>query len=236
MIRLNYSGGLGNKLWQYVCSRIYAEKHGLYFKTTPIEYFPNVSKCVSGRVNLFPRRVVEGHFLPEFEDGVRYLFRGQFERFEYLVGNEDRARQWATPLQTRNDNPEKDDLVISIRRGWRNWPAHELCPSIEFYDRLLSLFSYKRLFVCTDSPEDTYFQEFKKHINFEIYRGSAVDQFNFIRKSNRYIMAPSTFSFWSSFVGQASEVYWPNIWALENDDTDYDWFPYTDKRYVRVFV
>jgi hypothetical protein len=236
MITLSYSGGLGNQLWQYTTSRIFAEKNDLLMLARQIPNFPNATSLVRGNAHLFPRKRVLGHFLPEDNEGVGYRFKGQFERFEYLIGNEEKAKLWATPIKTTMDKPDRDDLVISIRRGWKNWPADTLCPSIEYYVKLIENFSYKNLIVCSDSPDDAYFTQLSTHIDFKLYRGSPINQFNFIMNSERYIVAPSTFSFWSSFVGSVSEVYWPNIWALENNETQYDWFPSTDSRYIKIMI
>ena len=236
MITVNYSGGLGNHLWQYTTSRIFAEKHELLMLAKPIPNFPNATSIVRGNAYLLGRKNITGHFLPEHKGRAGYKFNGQFERFEYLIGNEEKAKVWATPIKTTSDKPGSGDLVLSIRRGWKNWPAETLCPSIEYYVQLLEKFSYRNLIVCTDSPDDSYFSELSTHLNFKIYRGSPVNQFNFIMNSERYIMAPSTFSFWSSFVGSVSEIYWPNIWALDNEETQYDWFPSTDRRYMKIDV
>ena len=236
MITLSYSGGLGNQLWQYTTSRIFAEKNKLLMVARKIPNFPNATSIVRGNAHVFRRERVSGHYLPEAKEGIGYKFNGQLERFEHLIGNEEKAKHWATPIKTTMDKPERDDLVISIRRGWKNWPADTLCPSIEYYVKLLEKFSYKNLIVCTDTPDDAYFSELSSHLDFKIYRGSPVNQFNFIMNSDRYVMAPSTFSFWSSFVGTVSEVYWPNIWALENDETEYDWYPSTDSRYIKITI
>ena len=42
--------------------------------------------------------------------------------------------------------------------------------------------------------------------------GTISDDFNFIRKFNKIIMSPSTFSWWSCFLSDAKEVYTPKNW------------------------
>jgi hypothetical protein len=236
MIELHYSGGLGNNLWQYTSSRIFAEKHGLMLLSKPIRNFPSTLPIVPGKIHLMRKKKITGHFLPEFEIGHKYVFKGQFERFEHFIGHELQVKTWATPRVTTFDKPESGDLVVSIRRGWNKWPAETLCPSIDYYVKLLSNFSFKKLFICTDSPNDEYFLELNKYVDFKIYRESPINQFNFIMNAKRYIMAPSTFSFWASYVGHGSEIFWPNIWALDNEETNYDWFPVTDSRYIKINV
>jgi hypothetical protein len=202
----------------------------------PIKNFPNIAPFTAGKIYFSNRQIVRGHRLPTYRAGARYVFKGQFERFEYLMGHEEEVKFWATPVQTISDGPRSNDLVVSIRRGWNKWPADTLCPSQEYYAELLAKFEYKSLYICTDSPEDPYFQKLNRLLNFKFYKGTTVDQFNFIMKSERYIMAPSTFSFLASFVGHGAEVFWPNIWALDNAETDYDWFPRTEARFIRIEV
>lgn len=234
MIKVHYSGGLGNNLWQYSASRLFASSNGLAMKAKPIEFFHNASPTIEGKKEYFRRELVTGHFLPDFVPGKRYIFKGTFERFEYFIGREDEVKRWCTPHRTTGFRPDPSDLVISIRRGWNNWPADTHCPNVEFYANLLASFKFRKLWVCTDSPDDPYFIELGKYVDFEIYRGNVLEQFNFIMDAKRYLMAPSTFSFWASWVGAAEEIYWPRIHALNFEGTKHNWRPTTDPRVVDV--
>jgi hypothetical protein len=231
---VHYSGGLGNNLWQYSASRLFASTNGLAMKASPIEFFNNLIPRIEGKKEYFNKELVTGHFLPNFVPGKQYVFKGTFERFEYFIGREDEVKLWCTPQKTTGDSPNAKDLVISIRRGWNNWPAETHCPDIGYYVKLLAEFKFRKLWICTDSPNDPYFIELAKHVNFEIYKGSPVDQFNFIMRAKRYLIAPSTFSFWASWVGAAEEIYWPRIPALNFEGTKHDWRPITDPRVVDV--
>jgi hypothetical protein len=234
MITVNYTGGIGNNLWQYSAARVFSLDHGLAFRAKPISNFNNLETSVGGKKAYFPREKVFGHYLPEFESGRHYIFKGHFERFEHFIGREAEVKNWCTPRVTTQDKPHKEDLVISIRRGWNNWPVETHCPSIEYYVNLLEKIEFRNLWICTDSPADTFFEEMSKHVNFKIYNGTAIDQYNFIMQSRRYLMAPSTFSFWAAWVGESREIFWPKIPALNFTDTDYNWRPATDARFVDI--
>ena len=50
MVRVDYIGTLGNKLWQYCVGRILAEKYGLKLQTKAIDGFENTKQEVNGNV------------------------------------------------------------------------------------------------------------------------------------------------------------------------------------------
>ena len=196
----------------------------------PIRNFPSTEKIILGKSYFLYRRKVRGHHMPAEWHGFRSTVYSNFERYEYLSQNIDQVIEWATPKLVESPSDislTENDLGISIRRGWMNWPADDLCPDYDYYVKLLEKFEFKRLLLFTDSPDDKYFDKMKKDYagKLLVIRGSAIQQFSLIGKLNRYICAPSTFSFWASIVGKCSEVYWPRISALDFSQANHSWFP-----------
>lgn len=233
MIRVEYQGTLGNQLWQYSVGRIMAEDLGLRFKCPPIPGFPRTRDEVSGRTMFWPRMKLSGHCLPEQMRPSRITMKGYFQRFEHIRERAEVMEWCRTSHRTRLKSAE-NDLVLSIRRGWNGWPT-ELCPDVEYYQSLLAELDFAKLWVCTDSPDDPFFSFLPTlGIDYEVVRGSALDQFAFIQESSRVVMAPSTFTFWATYAGNAKEVYWPKIPGLESTADRQDWYPVGDPRFKEV--
>ena len=227
----SYRGGLGNNLWQYTVGRITAERLGLAFIAPRISGFPNCKPFVSGQFKLKNSEIITGHVLPQNMTSKRYILQATLERYEYLAGHKQKLKEWVKPKIDDVRGCASDEIVLSIRRGWNNWPADALCPPAERYIEYLSFVAPKKVWITTDSPNDPYFDSFRKYQGeYEIYQGTTLQQFEFIRQARIVIMAPSTFSFWATLVGNAEKIYWPRIEALNFQENGYDWFPYDDTR------
>jgi hypothetical protein len=234
MIRLNYQGSLGNKLWQYAVARTIAEREGRKLVAEPIEGFPRTFEKVSGRTSFLPIKSskLSGHLLPEVLPTRKITLEGYFQRVEYLKDSE--AKSWCRTDSAPSQSPDVEDLVVPIRRGWNGYPI-ELCPSIDFYTNLIRSLNVTRTWILTDSPDDPWLEPMLSS-GFPIYlvRGNPLEQFSFIQSANRVIMAPSTFAWWAAYVGDASTIYWPLIPGLAPVPGGLDWFPTWDNRFVKV--
>jgi len=229
----SYQGGLGNNLWQYVVSRTIAERLGLALITPRISGFPNCKPLIFGKIKLNSPEIITGHFLPESMTQKRYIIRATLERYEHIADNRINIKEWVIPNIKLKREPKANELVLAIRRGWNNWPVDKLCPPAEVYIEYLKSISPNKVWITTDSPNDPYFKVFNNYQgDFEIFIGSPLEQFEFIRKARQVIMAPSTFTFWATYAGNAEKIYWPRIEALDFNKHNYDWFPFDDERAV----
>ena len=235
MIKVSYSGGLGNNLWQYTAGRILAEKLGAAFDAPPITDIPNLETKIHGKRYWLRRKSIQGHFIPDDCRGKLVQIKSGLERYENIVGRQKDIKQWIDIPKKSLYQITRQDLVLSVRRGWNNYPVEENCPSFDYYNTLLANFKFSKLFICTDSPDDKFFEDFKDNFkNLEIVKGDRITQLNVLLGAERLIMAPSTFSFWGGYLGSASEIYWPKIEALNFNGKNHDWFPYDDRRHVWV--
>lgn len=230
MITVKYNGTLGNILWQYSVARLFAEQSGQLLIAPQIQGFSSCKTFIPGGIKLGKRTIYSGHYLPTEMPLQRTYFNGHFERYENIAGQVQEVKKWVKPDAKPKFVPDRDDLILSVRRGFNSWPI-ELCPSTEYYEALLRKFKYKRVWICTDSPRDPFIAELLELIpRSTLVLMNGLEQFSFISSANRVIMAPSTFTFWATLVGAASEVYWPHIPALDFSNTHYDWFPFDDPR------
>lgn len=234
VIRLNYQGSLGNKLWQYAVARTIAEREGRKLVAKPIEGFPRTFEKVSGKSNFFQSysHKLSGHLLPESLPASTVSLEGYFQRVEYLKDSE--AKSWCRTDHVASKLPDENDLVVPIRRGWNGYPI-ELCPSIDFYTNLIGSLNLTRTWILTDSPDDPWLEPLlAQGLPIHLVRGNPLEQFSFIQSANRVIMAPSTFAWWASYAGDASTIYWPLIPGLAPVPGGFDWFPTWDNRFVEV--
>jgi hypothetical protein len=235
MVKVSYLGGLGNNLWQYTAGRILAEKLGSAFDAPPIPDIPNLETKLNGKRHWLRRLTIQGHFIPDDCHGKLVKIKSGLERYENIAGRQRDIKRWIEIPKKSLYAISKQDLVISIRRGWNNYPVEENCPTFEYYYELLAKFNYSKLFICTDSPEDKFFENFRDNFkNLEIVKGDRIIQLNVLLSAERLIMAPSTFSFWGGYLGSASAIYWPRIESLNFTGKNHDWFPYDDHRHIWV--
>lgn len=231
MITVKYNGTLGNNLWQYAVARIFAEERGLAFSAPSLKNFPQAAPKIKGKKYILPRFVFDNHFIDTSHKKGRFIFDGTFERFEYINGYQNELKKWFKPEVYKEQISGNNEIILSIRRGFNGWPANELCPSAKFYKELISKFKNRKFWICTDSPEDPFFNFLQEvEIEHEFFLGNPAAQFEFIRTAKTVIMAPSTFTFWATHVGNADKIYWPRIKALDFTNTKHDWFPSSDTR------
>ena len=230
MITVKYNGTLGNNLWQYSVARLFAEKTGQLMVSPRIPGFSSCNSLKFGKVKLGDKEIYSGHYLPKIMPDKRTVFNGTFERYENIAGHIETIKTWVKSDEDPDFLPDSEDLVLSIRRGFNDWPVN-LCPTAEYYEELVNKFEFQTLWVCTDSPKDAFIQNLMGRMKkSKLVNMSGNKQFNFIASSERVIMAPSTFTFWATVTGNASKVYWPRIPALDFSQTAHDWFPYDDPR------
>lgn len=234
MIHVKFRGTLGNQLWQYSVGRILAEQNHLMFLAPKIPGFSEASRFKPGRIELSKSFKAEGHCLPKQLPKKRIILDGHFERFEYIQGYRSEIQRWFRMDAKPKFLPNPTDLVVSIRRGKNGWPI-ELCPTSDYYVSLMNQINADKIWICTDSPEDSYFDSILKAFpQSSIVNMTYLEQFNFIKSAKQVVMAPSTFTFWATYLGNAERVYWPRIQALNFDNTPYNWFPTGDPRMIWI--
>jgi len=235
MIRVKYNGTLGNNMWQYAVARLYAENHGHSLCANSIEMFPNTLECVDGCGVVGNSNTHTGHI---FDFGVcsgDVLFDGHFQRYSYLKGQKSKIQRWFAPVNNIELTPSVDDLVMTIRRGWNGYPI-SMCPPIEFYLNLLESFSFDKVYLCTDSFDDDYFNPLKKHHNIVFYDKSKEEQFCLLMNSTNIVISPSTFSWWGAYLSNATRIFYPWIGDLIPSRDGPDVFVDDEPRYIKVYT
>lgn len=208
MVKLDYQGMLGNRLWQYAVARCYAERNGHELVNDPIGGFPETYKKVDGKKEIGNIKRFSD-YLVDFDshNGDAYFF-GYFQRYENIKKRKNDIKKWFKMECKSPIRVEKNDLVMHIRRGAFGFPV-SVTPNYQFYDDFISKNRYNKIILCTCSFHDEYFNFLKKYSNVVYANYNEIETFSIIRSANNIIMSPSTFSWWGAFLSEAEKIYYP---------------------------
>lgn len=232
MIRVYWNGRLGNQLFEYALGRILAEELGYCLVSEPIPGFVRTYDNIYGKF-IQNYIVLEGQKLDlesirANKDKTGYIVNGWFQRYEYYKPHKEKIKQWF--VTDINYPKNKNDLIIHIRRTQPgpidhkiphvvNGVTHMIGPdllSVEWYKKVIDQISFNQLYICTDIPNDPFFDHFKEYRPIILSRNTLED-FSLIKSFNKIIMSQSTFSWWAAFLSDAEEIYMPRpnygIWA-----------------------
>lgn len=234
MITVTKNGTLGNNMWQYAVARIIAEKTNLKLDCFSIPGFHNTNNEINGKIINSPNRIISGHYfdMNSIGSNTKITMNGFFQRYEYIKEYKNKVKEW---FKLDNDAPfevNKNDLVVSIRRGWNGYPVY-YCPPQEYFIENLNKIDCDRIILCTDTFEDPFFK-FVENLNVEVIKAnySPLEQFSLIQKSNKIFLTSSTFCWWASFLSNANEIYYPWINNFIPTERGVNWYVDDEDRYI----
>lgn len=238
MVEVNYRGTLGNNMFQYAFGRILSEElgftfnpehplHGEYVRPAigPTEGFINTLTNPEGLEYTTPIQLTcepGGHVSDNTFQSIlndtsprKIYVDGYPYRYNFYKPYKDKIRNWYHITEAPPMVLGQNDLVLTVRRGWNNYPTNDCLP-FSYFETLLSQINFDRLIICTDSFEDPFFENFKSYnpiyANYPIFQ-----QFNLIRSANKIVMTESTYCWWAGFLSEAQEVYFPLQGGWLND-------------------
>ena len=226
MISVEYNGGLGNRLFQYCFGRVLSNKMGYSLRADSISHFPGTNESVNG-VNIEDNmEVLDGHVIDINSiilnrDDRKIVTKGFFQRYEYYKDYKDEIRNKWLHMENVNTKRSSDDLVIHVRLGDFKNLGHVL--SFDHYSRMINLFGSKNVYIVTDNPGDVFINQFNMYNPIIINEGQILD-FKFIMSFDNIVLSQSTFSWWASFLSDASKIAFPipsyGYWSEERQDID----------------
>ena len=239
MIKVNYSGGLGNTLLQYSMGRILAEEMGTALVANHISGFEGTKDLVNeekshknNRYTQLTNQIVNVDEITKLEYMDIILgTMGFFQRFEYYKPYKEKIRQW---LRTDyyDVGQTKNDAIIHLRLGdciLGDLAEHPYVMPPEYYHKALDSIDFEQLYICSD-PETLNHEMFQRYMEtLKEYRpklvgGDTIEDFNAIKSFNKIIMSQSTFSWFAAFLSEASEIFVPvpegghhgHEWSIES--------------------
>jgi hypothetical protein len=229
---------LGNRLWGFCVAKIIAKELDYDLHCKSIWGFPNTysyTPHIPG--NGYPW---EHHECSQDIDLAGIIrnkkprnirINGYFQRYHYIAPYADIIRNnWLKIDPALLHNIDKDDIVVHVRFHVGQTPI-----KFEYYEKALSMATFKQLYICTDEPFHPYLKQFdrykpiiKSSKSFESYFYSTswddvtrmnVGDFGFMASFNKIIISYSTYAWWAAFLSNATEIYAP--WSPRTGNTHY---------------
>jgi len=228
MVIVDYRGRFGNNIFQYCLGRIIAERLGYRLKVAPIPGFPNTKAIIDGKDNTgCPKQVLKGQKI-DLESVLQdntprmIVLEGEFQRYEYYKPYKELIKNnWLKPSIPTQEDIGPEDIVLCIRRS--DLVPAEVVPA-SFFDDAMDRASYKRVFICSESPDDPFVKRFKKRYRATVRPVGTLDNFGFIMLFKKIVISPSSFYWWASFLSSATEIYFPiplsGWWSHEHPTLD----------------
>ena len=232
--------GVGNRIFQYVYSRLWCEDNGYELSHKGIP-----------ELNISGNDLGDGDYI--IEKGQRFL-----QDYNLYSDHVDRIKSWECFDTVDTPDVNENDLVIHLRAGNRFVGKNALySPMSENYRETLDKIDFDNLHIVTNlkkydewneqdileliddlkekggdgEPAEIYEKKYpflsvnqaleftNDHINFfnkfnpKWISGSVLEDFNYLRKFKKVLFPRSTFSWWSAVTGVAEEVYVYGPWA-----------------------
>lgn len=221
-VSINYKGRLGNKIFQYVSARIFAEKNKLDLITelpNDVLEFTQHKKFEEDNEGIKSVKVNSKSFTCNeinFEGNGDYIFDDFFQNGDYINENEKLVKSFfILPKKEKN----KEDIVMHVRlddfihtediENPKNWDNSEIVNPY-YYKVILEKENFKNLYLVVDKIkyewEKKYLNYFKE-FNPIIISSNPKEDFEFIRNFNKIITSNSTFCYWSAFLSDAEFIY-----------------------------
>ena len=190
LISIIYNGRLGNNLFQYCYGRIIANKLGIKLKADKINGFEHTGDNISG-VEIYPP----------------IIFSGFFCDYSYYKKYKNDIKKWLFINKKIEENINKDDLVVYIRRS--DYVSSNFSMPMSFYDNCVKDIPHNKLYVCTCDPNDPDIKDFVKKHNAILRHKSVIDDFKFLMNFNKIVLSQSTYCWWAAWLSDATEIYCP---------------------------
>lgn len=221
-----YYGRMGNQLFQYVFSRLLADKNAFdmggaapvsnaFFNVRPYDKIV----CPVGNGALL-RDCFWWSKTPKYleiglEDGD-YMTDGYWQDPRYYDPYRETIRSWFT-YPSIPFAPELDAIVAHVRLG--DYVALKTVVAPQWISKVLYTIGYKpqrqKLYLVTDEPHSHYFNKLTQYRPVIVSEGQEHD-WNFIRSAKRIICGNSSFSWWAAYLSDADCVYSFPLWMRNN--------------------
>jgi hypothetical protein len=129
---------------------------------------------------------------------------------------------------TKIDRISPRDVVVSLRIGdfvsakkptdrWRRC-VYTRFLGFDYFDIILSLMRFDRLFITSDEPLHPLLGAFGKYDPILVRNDTPAKTMAFVTRFDRIAISESTYSWWAAYLSNASEVYYPiskrGLWGV----------------------
>ena len=217
MITFSAGGRLGNQMFQYSFARIMAEWLGFKLSTDfcfsdTVTTTPHLDgECYTNNTEKIVENINTGNMFDREYQRRHYHFEGYWQDAGYYVPRRNQVLGFFNEKAPTELN--KNDIVMHVRLGdYKKFGQGGTVLDPKYYLDCLGREEWDTLYIVTDSPNDSYFKEFRKY-KHECVHVSEKDDFWFLTKFNRIVTGNSTFSWWAAFMSNAEVIYTPGCWV-----------------------
>jgi hypothetical protein len=234
MVTCDYGGGFGNRMFQYIFARLFADKLKLALKSHPGKDITDVIK-LTGQPEYKEyekiKHTINDHFtyddiLKRDHEDCGYHLIGYFQHAEYYLENRNLIRSYF--IYNPPTELDKKNIVAHIRLGdYKVYGKNGNILHPDYYLNILKREKYDKLFIVTDEPEWKEYFDYFNGINYEIISDTnnavrlpnkTAQDFYYLMKFDRIIIGNSSFSWWAAFLSNASKIYTPLCWIRYMSD------------------
>lgn len=218
-------GQHGNQLFVCIFASIFARTHGLNIHT-PTNGLVTFKETIGGDPPDCDTRTIVRK-LSDITDssGHYHLARGYYQHADNFNPYVDMIKNDILNLPGIQKNTK--DVVLHIRLDGFNHNGHNShIINPVWYTNILDTLEFEKLYIVMDTKSGRIWKkqagDKKKYLdafvgyNHEIISGTAEEDFNFIRSFDTIICSNSTFSFWATFLSDATRRFMPPIWESRN--------------------
>ena len=227
-VTIKWTGGrTGNDLFQYTFARIMAHKNNLRLHTEwPHTDFIEFTPAAPGMVNDKPHTLIQDLYHDEHNRDwhkenykkENLLISGFFQHPKYYDESPALTRSMfiLPPVEKRPPG----DVVMHYRLGdyyevgKGGSVIHPTWYTGILMQRLKFNFRKQKLFIVTDDPEDKILKTFQR-FQPTIVSDSPKHDFNFLREFDTILCGNSSFSWWASYLSDASRIFTFSRWIRE---------------------
>lgn len=257
MITIKSSGRLGNRMFQHCFARILELELGLCYKPNRLEGFPNTylkTTCNANPTTLRLRRCHKRNVkeIRDILNNQNISIQCTFEYYPHYSAYRDLIRnEWLKMDATsdfnycyKNNNlistdVNEDDLMLNIRCGSDILGVNiNRLLTFDYFNIIIENTNWKRLFITSDNINSSLLKPFEIYSPIYYHAPNPINNFNFIKKFNRIAISQSTYSWWSAYLSDAAEIYFPvpirGPWSVYRDSYKYLDLRVNEHRYKYV--
>lgn len=237
MIEIESNGRLGNKLNYFIIGMYLHEVTGLKFIPEKINGFIKTYDIKDGIV--IENKIRTSNF-KNLDDVINrkcgIIVDNMINKYDKLKEIKDIKSYLIIENEHLYEKPDKDELVIHIRLGDYLHINNGIVIDKELYLSVIRDVVHTKCTILTDSPNHQFIQDFID-IGCNIRCKSELEDFIYLKNSNKICISNSTFSWMAAYISSADKIYWPisaNKWPYYNNPgiDDADLRPYDKNNWI----
>ncbi len=206
-VSINYSGRLGNNLFQYVAAYIFAKKFNLKITSSIVENIFDLPSLVGDVTSDNIIDVDDNNFMTLLESEsltqAHYHFLGYYQNRDFILKYKNEIKSLFNLKFT--DIP-KDEVFVAYRIGDINGERQML--PIEYYREALQNIGCDKGYITSDTPNHPNVIQLSIEFNLIIYNNSPIETIDFAKNFNNLVLSEGSFSWWMGFLSSAENIYY----------------------------